>query len=418
MAIETVGDPTQSTLTRFSVATFKFEDSPAGFVNSYIYTQVGADDPEIYAGTPTRVVAVDAPRDIKFNDNLISVCLNRTWTQDCDYDLTGNPQSIKLPLAGKLTLTSDHVFDVPVLEQLKTDVLGGQNPPGAGSVRLILTQSGGGCLAGDANALTANMKPFWKNLQISPDSKELSWDATAADAMHFADGCRQVQADVKLTMGLRLPLIWPADGSTASTSVTLSDSGRADYTFKRITVTNSCLAAGTQIQLAGGTHAAIESLESGAQVFNPYDSDDRALTIMDTAKGFEAVPMVRIRDDAGRTLLMTEMHPIATPDRGMVQARALRVDDAVMTASGPSKLVEVSRESYDGKVYNLKVGAETELASLGEDQTVVYANGFEVGDGQIQSKYETLAMTQKEGDVLDRLPAQWHRDYLLSQKRE
>jgi len=122
--------------------------------------------------------------------------------------------------------------------------------------------------------------------------------------------------------------------------------------------------------------------------------------------------MVRIRDEAGHTLLMTEMHPIATPDRGMVQARALRTGDLVMTTQGPSRLVEVSREPYSGKVYNLKVGSQSQLAGLGQDQTVVYANGFIVGDGQIQSKYESLA--QRHGDKPAEPAAQWRRDYALS----
>ncbi|MFY0576705.1 hypothetical protein ACN28S_22335 [Cystobacter fuscus] len=89
-----------------------------------------------------------------------------------------------------------------------------------------------------------------------------------------------------------------------------------------------------------------------------------------------------------------------------------------MTRTGPSKLVSVTREAYTGKVYNLKVGADAERLTLAPDQTVVYANGFMVGDGQIQSKYEALAIDRTEGDVLARLPSRWHRDYLLSTQRK
>jgi hypothetical protein len=166
--------------------------------------------------------------------------------------------------------------------------------------------------------------------------------------------------------------------------------------------------------VGGCKHAPVESLHIGQVVFNPYASGGHALTIKDTATGSESSPMVRIRDAAGHTLLMTEMHPIATPDRGMVQARALRTGDVVMTAQGPSKLTEVSREPYSGKVYNLKVGSETEKASLGQDQTVVYANGFVVGDGQIQSKYEVLALRSGSKTTIDQLAPEWRLDYLLS----
>jgi hypothetical protein len=123
--------------------------------------------------------------------------------------------------------------------------------------------------------------------------------------------------------------------------------------------------------------------------------------------------MYRIQDEAGRSILMTEMHPMQTPDRGMVAAKYLREGDMVMTKAGPSKLVAIAREQYDGKVYNLKVGSESEMEALGEDQTIVYANGFAVGDLQIQSRHEMLDMARnKQGD--DRLPPRWHRDYLLS----
>jgi hypothetical protein len=421
--VATTGDRTLTNHEQYSVASFKFEDGPNGVINSYVYEHTGSDDPGIYAGRPRLATpVVNAPTDHKYNDNLISICLNRNWTQDCDYDLTAVPAGVLIPLKGSITVTSEHTFNFGVINLFR-DVLNGTVAAPAdfdpGKINVVLMRDGGGCPVTSGGTLTASMRSFWNAVTVTVDGKTLSWDLTAANSAVFANSCRQVQDEVRLAMLLPMPLI-DENNATSTSWVKLSDhtDGRAQYNFKRIEMTNSCLAEGTQIQLAGGKQAAIESLQSGAQVFNPYDRDDQALTVTDTAKGFETVPMVRIRDAAGRSLLMTEMHPIATADRGMVQARALRTGDVVMTQSGPSKLIEVSRESYDGQVYNLKVGSETEMASLGADQTVVYANGFVVGDGQIQSKYEALAMTQKEGDILDRLPKQWHRDYQQSQQRK
>jgi hypothetical protein len=102
----------------------------------------------------------------------------------------------------------------------------------------------------------------------------------------------------------------------------------------------------------------------------------------------------------------------------MVQARALREGDVVMTRQGPSKLAEVGREPYHGKVYNLKVGSEAEAASLGQDETVVYANGFVVGDGQIQSKYEALATSSNGKTGVELVAERWRRDYLFSAQRK
>jgi len=283
----------------------------------------------------------------------------------------------------------------------------------------VLTNVGGGCDVDAANALNPGMSGFWSYVTLSPDGKTLFWDVTGANAIFFDEGCTQIQNVAKLTMRIPAPVLSVPGNVAFSTSFTITDDPatlRPDARIPPITLTNSCLAEGTQIELGTGKLAPIESLQIGQAIYNPYVSGGHALTIKDTAKGRETSPMVRIRDEAGRSLLMTEMHPIATVDRGMVQARALRTGDVVMTTQGPSKLTEVSREPYSGTVYNLKVGSEAEMASLGKDQTVVYANGFVVGDGQIQSKYEALSM-MPGARALDQLPEPWRLDYLLSTLR-
>ena len=423
--IGTTANLSLTNLRKYTVSTYRMGDGPDGFVDSYLFTTMGTDGPQASAlprlGTPV----VDAPLDIELNDGIIVTCLNRTWPQGCDYDLTGTPQAIKLPLKASIQIQSaEHTFDTVKIDQIKAELAAGCEAAGtctvapAGNISLVLTNVGGGCNVTNGNMLAASMGPFWNRVTVSGDKKTLSWDLTGANAAFFDDGCRQVQDFAKLTM--RVVLYIRDTTNSYRSSITLSNDAavpRPDFSYKPITITNSCLAEGTRIHLPDGQTVPIESLSIGAQVSSPFETADHALTVTDTAVGSEDVPMVRIRDQAGRTLLMTEMHPIQIPDRGMVQARALRQGDVVMTETGPSKLVEVTREAYDGKVFNLKLGSESEKASLGADQTVFYANGFLVGDGQIQHKYETLAMTQKQGDVIDRLPEQWHRDYLLSQQK-
>ena len=85
-----------------------------------------------------------------------------------------------------------------------------------------------------------------------------------------------------------------------------------------------------------------------------------------------------------------------------------------MTKAGPSKLTEVSREAYSGKVYNVKLGTQAEMAKLIDDQTILYANGFVVGDGQIQSKYEKLNMSPAAKPLGEGVADQWRRDYRFS----
>jgi hypothetical protein len=431
VTISTTGDPNVSSLTRYTFESYKYEQVGSDFIDSYIHAEIGSRAPKAAAGLPQlSVPAVDDPHDVvgpggSAPEGLISVCMDRAWTNDCDYIVnTGSviDHRIKLPLKGAVTITTAHVFDRPAITALQNALAMGQAPPSdPGLVKLVLTNVGGGCDVDAANALSAGMSGFWSFVTLSPDNRTLSWNVTGNNAIYFDEGCSQIQNAAKLTMRIPAPVLSVPAGIPFTTSFTISNDPatlRPDATLPPLTLTNSCLAEGTQIELATGTLAPIESLQIGQSVFNPFARTDHALTITDTASGSEASPMVRIRDAAGHTLLMTEMHPIATADHGMVQARALRTGDVVMTTQGPSKLIEVSREAYTGKVYNLKVGSQAEAAGLGQDQTVVHANGFVVGDGQIQSQYEVKAMKQGSRTTLEQVPERWRRDYVLSASRK
>src|SRR6201999_2531620 len=96
-------------------------------------------------------------------------------------------------------------------------------------------------------------------------------------------------------------------------------------------VIDSCLAAGTLIEMANGRTKPIENIHAGDQVFSPYDHTDSALAVMDTTKGTERIPMVRIEDEHGRRLLLTETHPVQVPGRGMVMSKYLKEGDVVTT---------------------------------------------------------------------------------------
>ncbi|MFY1830378.1 Hint domain-containing protein [Myxococcus fulvus] len=421
VAVSALGDLSRTSIKRYRVSTYKAEDTVNGFTDSFQFTEFGSEVGTAGNNQERPMLSgltVQAPKDLVLNDGVISVCLNRTWTGDCDYNLTGIGYAVKLPLKGQVSVSSNHIFDEATINRYKAETLAGGTGDRYGFLKLILTNDGGGCDLTDSNVREAKMSQFWSRVSLSANKKTFYWDLTDTYAALFDDDCRQMQDEVKLTAKIILPLVEPvADSKPYQSSVTLSTARpdiRLDYTFPKITVTNSCLAAGTQIELAEGSATPIESVKIGDKVNHP---ERPALTVMDTAVGVETVPMVRIRSEAGHSLLMTEMHPIQVMARGMVQARFLKQGDVVLTRKGPSKLVEVRREPFAGKVYNVKVGSDAEKLALGADQTTVYANGFLVGDGQIQRKYETLAMTRQDGNVLAKLPRKWHRDYVLAAKR-
>jgi hypothetical protein len=422
--VKTDADLTQSQLDAYWADSFQMESTPTDFTMSYVYTEMGLQSAQPAGGRPTppmlAVQNVLAPVDTKLNDDLISICLNRTWTQDCDYDLTGNPQSVKVPLQGSIVINSTaHVFSQQAIDDIKADPL---NHPRAGYVKLLLSQAGGGCNVGADGALQASMQAFWDSVTVSVDQKTLSWNMTGNNSAFFDDGCRQVQDDVYLTMRLQLPVRDVALQLDYWVSKTLSNNPEQfapDFVYKPMQMTNSCLAAGTMLQMADGGLVAVEDVAAGTRVFNSVHDGAQGITVTDTAVGVETESMVRLVAEGGREVLMTEMHPVQTPDRGIVLAKELQEGDLVITVDGVRVLSRVSREEYEGKVYNVKLGTELEKAALGSDDlTLVYANGFLVGDGQVQRKYESIAAAEPmQGDVLDRLPSRWHLDYQLSPLR-
>nr|MCH9680322.1 hypothetical protein [Deltaproteobacteria bacterium] len=295
--------------------------------------------------------------------------------------------------------------------------------PRSGYVKLLLADAGGGCDVEADGALQTNMAVFWDNATLTPDQKTLTWDLSGANSAFFDDGCRQVQDAAYLTIRLQLPVRDITNNLDYWVSKTLSnnpDQFAPDYVYDPIKITNSCLAAGTMLQMANGRTVAVEDIESGDHVFSSLADGAQGLTVTDTAVGFETEPMVRLHADSGQSVLMTEMHPVLTPDRGIVIAKALKEGDLVLTSSGVSILSSVDREEFGGKVYNVKLGTSVEKAALGaEDATLVYANGFLVGDGQVQSKYETIARAaDKQGPVIARLPTDWQLDYVLANLRD
>lgn len=107
---------------------------------------------------------------------------------------------------------------------------------------------------------------------------------------------------------------------------------------------------------------------------------------------------------------------MVTLARGVVQAGELTVGDAVLTRTGARKLVAVERVPYGGLVYNFALGTPEELAGLGPEARTLYADGFLVGDSQMQEALEKTRRVDSRA-VLARLNGAWHQDFQLAQAR-
>jgi hypothetical protein len=176
----------------------------------------------------------------------------------------------------------------------------------------------------------------------------------------------------------------------------------------------SCLAEGTEIRLAEGKTARVEDITKGTPVLT--HGSGLALKVVDTSVGIERIPMVRLVDDVGHELLLTESHPVVTPDRGVLWAQELKVGDPVVTESGVRTLVKAGRELFAGKVHNLKLDRSAVAKPEFAKGSAMFANGFRVGDLAMQRALEFKNRQAPTESLLARLPSRWHADYLNSRR--
>jgi hypothetical protein len=360
--------------------------------------------------------SVDAPKDLN-GDGYIKICLERS-AGDCEYTNQGM-WTLRVPLKGSVQVTGNGMqIDGTTLASYKNMA----TPPGR--IYVTLGNNGGGCRLPDTGQNMISLQDFWRNVSHDPlvDPTRFSWDLLSDTTKwaNFSNSCQLIQATTYLTMELKVPYSNYITGASGALDVTITNAPTQRpltppnvQIAQPLRITNSCLAAGTMVSVGGGKARRIEDIHVGDQVASPYASN---LTVIDTTIGTERTPIVHIKDSQGHELMLTEMHPLYVVDRGMVPAKLLKAGDQVRTEDGSSQLVSVTRESYPGQVFNLKVGTPEEARALGVDQTAVYANGFMVGDSQIQANYEMAEVLAKNAQP-KKVSARFRSDYQSSLRR-
>jgi Hint-domain len=340
---------------------------------------------------------LEHPRDAN-GDGIVTICLDRNYG-DCDYPLVGE-WIVRFPAKGHIIFANEVLsFDPPL------------QPPSF----MKLTDLNGG---------PKNMAfgPLINWLRIDQtDKRKVTWDIPQAYGQ-FNGVLFQRYEDVDFFLSVSVKMkrcpTCPATQTVNATAKISSIDRAAEASTngmpkaKDMQMVYSCLAKGTQVQLADGKTAKVEDVARGAMVKST--ASGVALPVADISVGIERIPMVHITDSAGRDLLMTSSHPVMTPDQGVVWAEELKVGSQVLTNTGVSTLVKVSQEMYSDNVYNLKL----DRSQLKDDAkgSTMYANGFLVGDLAMQKAYEFKNTQNLRADVLSRLPARWHADYLRSTK--
>ncbi|QRK10310.1 hypothetical protein JQX13_09565 [Archangium violaceum] len=183
---------------------------------------------------------------------------------------------------------------------------------------------------------------------------------------------------------------------------------------ERVDYKRGCLAEGTWVTRADGKAVPVEQVKVGDKLL--ANGKGLALTVTTVHRGGEREPLVKLRDEHGDEVRVTETHPLVTVSRGVVPAGELKVGEAVLTRAGARKLVAVERVPYEGLVYNFSLGTPGELAHGGLESRSLYANGFLVGDSQMQAELEKRKRMDAR-EVLSRVHGAWHEDFRLSRAR-
>ena len=385
---------TDTAITAYAQFTYQWTNSVGSIFGPYI-TSLNANS----AVQPT-LTSTDPPN----STTNITACYQR---YGCTYNPpTGSTNGLLIPLVGNAV----YPFGVSL----------SNNIPTGGNVNwaLVDATAGGGCQCYEIASGPSSISQFFNgtnttvNTSSSSGVTTISWNWNSSLFQLTGPACYTNGHTYNFTFYLDVPAPTSKGGSAQDVSVQITSTppnnpGTNTIQTGTFVVKSGCLAAGTEIELADGSRQTIERFRATGEKVR--SSGNRSLSVVNYSSGAEERPMVRIIDDKGHQLLLTETHPVVTASRGTVTASELTTADSVMTDAGPSKLTAVTRMPYSGPVYNLELGAPGESFTAGE--TTMYANHILVGDWTMQNARVEAARRSPEA-IYAGLPPEWREDYL------
>lgn len=329
------------------------------------------------------------------NPQPIKVCFARGSQQSCDYyNASGRqPTSVFFPSAGTASFGSNTI---------------GASYATAGNYDASIVDPviGGGCVFASKQPLGAG----W-SLQ---NPSTLQWNMQQLSLTNPVN-CLGMSGGrpVNYNFYVEVPLQTPGGANTgfiSFTSVYQPPMAPGFFGMPGLFLEDSCVAAGTLVELADGREVAIETISADDRP-QVKTAAGAARTVLGTANGVELHPMIRIKTDKGQSLLITRTHPVLTT-QGLVMARDLKANAIVRTERGDAKVLSAAPEIYSGKVYSLRLGWFDEARSDGRTHT---AGGIFIGDSvsQVQMEREDIERLRKDkAEVLRRLPDdKWRAEY-------
>ncbi|MFY0572127.1 Hint domain-containing protein [Archangium lansingense] len=275
---------------------------------------------------------------------------------------------------------------------------------------IVLLERGGRCNAGTAPGTSVLKGSIPFKTPFLDDYDRTLLTAPFDGLVDFGKDCLAVYQNVRLITRATMRATCVDYRTLATRTLTRSRFETIDNLDWR----NACLAEGTRVTKADGSQVPVEQVKVGDKLL--ANGKGLALTVTTVSRGAESKPIVKLRDALGGEVMVTQTHPMLTATRGVVQAGELKVGDALLTRTGSARLVGVERVPYAGQVFNFALGTKEELAQAPAEARTLYANGYLVGDSQMQSTLEKQR-TQDSREVLTRLNGAWHEDFRRHQER-
>ncbi len=370
------GTKQQGEIIVLSIATYMWQDQFGNAYHGYLQASTSQAPTNI-----TNLAPMPGP-----GQAATKLCLGRTGP-DCTYTpVGGSGSNVLMPVAGSITFSSDISL----------------NPPTPNTCLITMarpdTGQGGGCTIKS----TSN---FFTDPNTRIEGPKISWNLQPAQ-FQPANGCLTPNSEAIYTFTISLTV----NNLPVYITITSGPVPPQNPYYLRIPqllVFFSCIAEGTEVTLYNGTSRPIEMCGPGDRIL--ADRSGTVLEVESMLSGTEEVPMLRLRTDLGHNVLITDGHPMITPE-GVVLARMLRVGDTLISLDGETRIIAIEEEMFSGYVWNMNVGPRIEDFNRIPDTRTYFAGGLLVGDNQMQFKHNRRHR-YIASSVRQALPPRWHADF-------
>ncbi len=358
------------------VATNGVSDSPS-FSSSFLYTYVTREG-QLRKGTvsaATDDITIDIVNTqpaytrpgVSTGDIVACMWRNANNKADCDY---WQPQGheIILPVIGSMDFNRRIIMAGSV--------------PSNGNVFFMLTHKtqGGGCIF---PGLASDQ--FFQRAGYPTNSK-ITWSLNPQD-FGQANACMPSGTTAIFLLSIQVNVddggtVRPLVGAISSSGASAANDNVEN--IPPIEILWGCLVKGSMIETVDGMKPVEEVVAQQDRVVINRNGDTSLVT--GTVVG-EEEHVIKLTTDGGKTISLTQHHPVIVAGLQVKLAREIGIGDEVMTRDGLETVTMLSRELYDDQVYNLVVEPADDEAR--ERGSTLFADGFMVGDNEMQRIFET-----------------------------